>query len=89
MKFYVKIHTTEMGIERIKRNLDLNTQDIVEWCKNKILSRQMQPTSPYCSENGSRPLPATLAALPLLPVVYIRGNVLFCRFLFDAESLKR
>ena len=32
-----KIHTTEMGIERIKRNLDLNTQDVVGWCKNKIL----------------------------------------------------
>ena len=35
-----KIHTTEMGIERIKRNLDLNTQDVVEWCKNKILDRR-------------------------------------------------
>ena len=40
MKFYVKIHITEMGIERIKRNLDLNTQDIVEWCKNKILDKR-------------------------------------------------
>ncbi|UTC75967.1 DUF3781 domain-containing protein [Treponema sp. OMZ 792] len=35
-----KIHTTEMGIERIKRNLDLNTQDVVEWCKNKILDKR-------------------------------------------------
>ena len=35
-----KIHTTEMGIERIKRNLDLNTQDVVAWCKNKILDRR-------------------------------------------------
>ena len=31
-----KIHTTEMGIERIKRNLDLETVDVVEWCKQKI-----------------------------------------------------
>lgn len=31
-----KIHTTEMGIDRIKRNLRLDTKDVVEWCKNKI-----------------------------------------------------
>ncbi|MGF7110405.1 MULTISPECIES: DUF3781 domain-containing protein [Treponema] len=35
-----KIHTTEMGIERIKRNLDLDTQDVVKWCKNKILDKR-------------------------------------------------
>ena len=35
-----KIHTTEMGGTRIKRNLDLNTQDVVEWCKNKILDKR-------------------------------------------------
>jgi len=35
-----KIHTTEMGIERIKCNFDLNTQDVVEWCKNKILDKR-------------------------------------------------
>ena len=31
-----KIHTTKMGIDRIKRNLGLDTQDVVEWCKDKI-----------------------------------------------------
>ena len=30
-----KIHTTEIGIDRIKHNLDLNTQDVVDWCKKK------------------------------------------------------
>ena len=30
-----KIHTTPMGIERIKRNLKIET-DVVEYCKNKI-----------------------------------------------------
>ena len=34
-----KIHTTEMGIDRIKKNLKLNTNDIVEFCKNKILDK--------------------------------------------------
>ncbi len=32
-----KIHTTEMGIERIKRNLELDTDDVVTYCKNKII----------------------------------------------------
>ena len=31
-----KIHTTEMGVGRISRNLDI-TGDVVEYCKNKIL----------------------------------------------------
>ena len=30
-----KIHTTEMGIDRIKKNLKLDTNDVVEFCKNK------------------------------------------------------
>ena len=30
------IHTTELGAERIKRNLDLQTDDVVSWCKHKI-----------------------------------------------------
>lgn len=31
-----KIHTTKMGLDRIKRNLKLEEQDAVEYCKNKI-----------------------------------------------------
>lgn len=34
-----KIHTTEMEINRIKKNLKLNTNDVVEFCKNKILDK--------------------------------------------------
>lgn len=33
-----KIHTTKLGIERIKRNLKIDT-DVVEYCKNKILDK--------------------------------------------------
>ena len=33
-----KLHTTELGIERIKRNLSLDTDDVVSWCKTKINS---------------------------------------------------
>ncbi|WFA08044.1 DUF3781 domain-containing protein [Tissierella sp. Yu-01] len=31
-----KIHTTKMGIDRIKRNLGLDTKDVVGWCRDKI-----------------------------------------------------
>ena len=31
------VHTTEMGIDRIKKNLKIDTNDVVEFCKNKIL----------------------------------------------------
>lgn len=33
-----KLHTTESGIERIKRNMSLDTEDVVDWCKAKISS---------------------------------------------------
>ena len=32
-----KIHTTLMGIDRIKRNLKLNNIDVVDYLKDKIL----------------------------------------------------
>jgi len=34
-----KIHTTQMGVDRIRRNLKLDTADVVEYCKNRILDR--------------------------------------------------
>lgn len=30
------IHTTKMGIDRIKKNLDLDIDDVVTYCKNLI-----------------------------------------------------
>lgn len=33
-----KVHTTKMGIDRIKRNLKLDNIDVVEYCKNKIVN---------------------------------------------------
>ena len=32
-----KLHTTEMGIDRIKRNIKINTEIVVKYCKEKIL----------------------------------------------------
>ncbi|TLC99651.1 hypothetical protein DSM106044_03443 [Robinsoniella peoriensis] len=34
-----KLHTTEMGLERIKRNLSLDVGDIVQWCRMGILDK--------------------------------------------------
>ena len=34
-----KIHTTEMGFDRIKKNLKLENINIVEYCKSKILDK--------------------------------------------------
>ena len=34
-----KVHTTEMAINRIIKNLKLNTNDVVEYCKNKVLDK--------------------------------------------------
>ncbi|MBO8433757.1 MAG: DUF3781 domain-containing protein [Tyzzerella sp.] len=34
-----KLHTTELGVERIKKNLQLETNDVVKWCKSKILKK--------------------------------------------------
>ena len=33
-----KLHTTEMGIDRIKKNLGLDADDVVAWCKQAILN---------------------------------------------------
>ena len=32
-----KLHTTELGAERIKRNLQMEAEDIVQWCRAQIL----------------------------------------------------
>jgi len=31
-----KLHTTKLGIGRIKQNLRLETDDVVEWCRQQI-----------------------------------------------------
>lgn len=34
-----KVHTTKMGIDRIKKNLKLDITDVVEYCKNQVLDK--------------------------------------------------
>ena len=30
-----QLHTTELGVIRIKKNLSLDTEDVAEWCRTK------------------------------------------------------
>ena len=34
-----KLHTTPMGAERIRRNLQIETEDVVGWCRERILDK--------------------------------------------------
>lgn len=36
------LHTTDMGAERIKRNLQIETDDVIQWCKVRILSENAE-----------------------------------------------
>ena len=53
-----KIHTTKLGIARIKKNLNLNTDDVVAFCKNKISATDCfvykQGKNFYCLIDGIR-----------------------------------
>ena len=35
-----KIHKTTMGVDRLKKNLHLQTDDIVGWCKKQITNKK-------------------------------------------------
>lgn len=39
-----KIHTTTLGIERIKKNLQLDVEDVVSWCLEKIKDKNSKIT---------------------------------------------
>ena len=53
-----KIHTTEMGIKRIKKNIKIDKEDIVLFCKNKILDKNskvyLQGKNYYCEIDDIR-----------------------------------
>ena len=53
-----RIHTTEMKIDRIKKNLKIDINDVVEYCKNKILDKNCniykQGKNWYCEIDNIR-----------------------------------
>lgn len=38
------VHTTEMGVERIRKNLGLKDTDPVQWCRSLILDNDAEIT---------------------------------------------
>lgn len=53
-----KIHTTKMGIDRIKINLKLNTDDVVGYCESLIMNKNChiyrQGKNWYCEIDNVR-----------------------------------
>ena len=53
-----RLHTTAMGAERVKRNLGLETDDVVRWCREQLLSQgaaaQRIGKNWYVTVNGCR-----------------------------------
>ena len=53
-----KLHTTAMGVDRIKRNLKLVTSDVVAYCKQKIMEKDChiyrQGKNWYCEIDNIR-----------------------------------
>ena len=51
-----QLHTTDMGISRIEKNLKLDTDDVVLYCKNKFLDQKCniykQGKNWYCEVDG-------------------------------------
>lgn len=51
-----KVHTTEMGVDRIRKNLEITEDDVVEYCRKKILSPDCniskQGKNWYCRTDG-------------------------------------
>lgn len=37
-----RFHTTPSGADRVKTNLQLATDDVVEWCKSRILDKNAE-----------------------------------------------
>lgn len=53
-----KFHTTERGVDRIRKNLKLDVGDVVEYCKNMVLKKQCviyrQGKNWYCESDCVR-----------------------------------
>ena len=51
-----KIHTTEMGINRIKKNLKIDSYDVVDYCKQLIMDNNSyiykEGKNWYCEVNN-------------------------------------
>lgn len=53
-----KLHSTELGIERIKKNLKINDVDVIKYCKEKVQNKKCniykKGKNYYCEINNIR-----------------------------------
>ena len=53
-----QVHTTQLGVDRIKRNLKIDVEDVVAFCKHKILDENSniyrQGKNWYCEVDNIR-----------------------------------
>lgn len=53
-----RLHTTEMGAERVKRNLQIDVGDVAQWCRGEILNHnakmERRGKNWYIMVNGRR-----------------------------------
>lgn len=72
-----KLHTTAMGVDRIKRNLKIDPSDVVEYCKNKIMDRNCtiykQGKNWYC-EIGNMKITIHAHSYTIITAHRIQGN---------------
>lgn len=52
-----QLHTTPLGVERIRKNLSVDTDDVVAWCRRQIslpqANMKQQGKNWYIEVNGS------------------------------------
>ena len=54
MALYIdKIHTIKIGVDRIKRNLKIDTADVVKYCINIVIYKHFVTELPKPSETNS------------------------------------
>ena len=55
-----RLHTTELGVIRIKKNLSLNVENVIEWCKEKISLSLFHSFNLFLVQHTSAPSVRTL-----------------------------
>lgn len=73
-----KLHTTEMGVDRIQRNLSLDTANVVLWCLNFIKDKNSVITKRgknFYIENGNCILTVNASSYTIITAHKIKKNV--------------
>lgn len=72
-----KIHSTKMGINRIKKNLSLDKDEVITYCKNKILDKNCQISKQgknwYCQIDNIR-ITINSSSYTIITTHYLKGK---------------